>query len=185
MRLGGVAFVKRSPQRCSCSSLPSDDPSFCTVLRLMEDELAFQSIQVTASSVRALRDFTLSLPVDYRKGYANWRRGEAHGARGEPTQPRTLKTLPQPTPEDPWVENLSPERRRPATKAPTPPLMPLSARASDALARCDSPSCGPTPADPWDEAPFSIGAASIKTKVSATSMIQSTPTSSTTCSPRE
>lgn len=35
-------------------------------------------------AVTALRDFSHSLPSDYRKGYGAWRTGKARGAKGEP-----------------------------------------------------------------------------------------------------
>lgn len=41
-----------------------------------------------AEAVRALPDFSASLPADYRKGYGAWRSGKSQGAKGEPTSPR-------------------------------------------------------------------------------------------------
>lgn len=41
-----------------------------------------------AAAVRALPDFSDSLPADYRKGYGAWRSGKSHGAKGEPSSAR-------------------------------------------------------------------------------------------------
>jgi len=45
-------------------------------------------VATMAAAVRALPDFSDSLPDDYRKGYGAWRSGKSHGARGEPSSVR-------------------------------------------------------------------------------------------------
>ena len=127
-------------------------------------------MRASAESIRRLKDFSSSLPPDYRAGYACWRRGYASGAKGEPA--RVLKPVKQPTPDDPWAESWSPEMRRESIKPPAPLLRYYSAEGVSAPS---SPSCGPTPNDPWDEAPFALGGAAL---------ISPTPPSSAGCSPR-
>ena len=68
--------------------------------------------RVSAHTVRAMPDFSLSMAPDYRQGYSNWRAGNARGAQGEPKSsplrpgafPMAVQHVQHVSESDPWAE---------------------------------------------------------------------------------
>lgn len=132
---------------------------------------------VNADTVAIMRDFSAEIPPGYRAGYSSWRKGSACGAKGEPDA-GAFKLIRHPCPDDLWAERCSPEMKRMAVSKPA--KRETSYSASPVFLPNASPSCGPTPADPWDEAPFALPSLN----AAAACLVATSPSSTKSSSPR-